>query len=518
MEELQRKLRAAANTMASDVPGHGHVQQAPPDGQGATAPSQPALRADCSVPQGTGKAPVNAASSRDIPPELAHAKVATSSPDPAHQVDAEAAIGSPPNAQQSEDRVGLALSESAGQLGTAPAAASALTAEDAALAFTKAAEQQTKPVVTPSATHTPTPRQVAAESPEQPVSSALNAPAAIQSSSGAQQPQVVGADGLKITRLPGLAEPSGKAVSNQAALHESSVPMQSLLGLSSVTPLPPPVLSPTRATPNALTAAPQSPMGPLPETGQSGLLGWTAVTPFPPPILSPTAAQGQASAARQTSSSPASSPATAALTASDVGQQTAHATPLPAQISALPTHTSAASAQATPVPAQASPLLAQVSPLPGASASLHTVAGDTPPSPQQLPAAAPLQSPCISVAAVHSAFAKEAGACTDDHDNDLIDAGAPGEDENGGAGNALGATSQPVPGDYCMGAAARCVWGRGLQRHKGGLGEGKGAIQGGKGGGGGYAEISLLTSCWSPGCLHDGIHAVCPGNMSSACW
>ena len=466
LEELQRKLRLAANTRASDAPGYGHAQQAPSEGQEATAPSQPALRADCSGPQGTNKAPVNAASSGDVAPELPHARAASSSPDPARQVDADAAMGSAPNAQQTEDRVMVAHSESAGQLGTESAAARAPTSEDAkALALTLAAEPLTRSMAAPSATHTPTPPQGAAESPEQPVSSSLNAPDASPSNAEAQQPQVACADGLSITTLPGLAKASGKAVSNQAALQEASEPMQPLLGLSSVTPLPPPVLSPTRAVPNTLTAALQSPMGPLPETGQSGLLGWTAVTPLPPPILSPTAAQGQASATHQTSSSPASLPAAIALNASDVGQQPAHALPLsaqtspmpaqfsplpaqalpipvqasslPAQISALPTHTSAPSAQA-------SPLLAQASPLPGASAGLHKIAGDTALLPQQLPAAA-LQPPSIGVAALPSCSAREAGARTDEHDIDLIDQSAPGEEESGGAVDAQEAASPPIP-------------------------------------------------------------------------
>ena len=442
LKELRRKLIPAASIKASDARGHTHAQQAFLDGQEAIAPSQPALRAASKGPYGAGNASATAASSRDIPPELPHARAAPSIPDPTKHTNAKAATDASHNLQQTEDRALSKRPEPADQLGSEPPPASVS-------AVTQAADQQASLVAAPSAAHISTAPQVAAESHEQPGNSVLDVAAgkdssnkaqqdvaaAKQSSNNTQQAQDDCSRGEKATILSGVAEPSDHAVSYQADTQEASRLTQPLLGLSSVTPLPPPVLSPTRAVPNALAAAPHSPNGPLSEKCQNRLMGWTAVTALPPSIPLPTAAQGQPSPAHQTSSSPASSPAALALIASDVDQQPALASLLPAQASPLPAHTSA-------LPTQASPLPAQASPLPVAAGSLHTAAGHTALWPQQLPAAAALQSPSISVAAVPSGSAKEAGVHKDD-DTEVTDVSAPGP-ESSGAVNARASTSQPV--------------------------------------------------------------------------
>ena len=493
LEELQRKLRLEANTRASDAPGHGHAQQAPLEGQEATAPSQLALGADSKGPHGAGNASAVATSSRDIPPELPRARAAPSSPDISKQVNAKGATVSSLKLQQAEGKAVSKRPQSAEQLGTKRAPASAL-------AFKQASKQQPSLVAAPSTAHISTAPQVAAESPEQPGDSVWGAAAAKQSRNNPQQAQAACTRGLELTTLPGAAESSVHAVSNQAATQEASV--QPLLGMSPVTPLPPPVLSPTGAVPNALTAAAQSPNGSPSERGQNQLLGRTAV-PAQPSIPSPTAAQSQASPAHQISSSPASSPP--ALTASDVGQQPSHASPQPAQASALPAQASPLPAQASALPhctlalsAQASPPLAQASPLPCALPSLHTTAGDAAQLPQQVPVATPLQSLSISMAAVPSGSVKEATAHRDDHDTDLPEVGTSGKAESSGAVDAQGATSQPVAdGGFFVFLHGSC---RKLGAEKGSEAASRErADQTGRRGGSICAETPLLSSCLSPG-------------------
>ena len=450
LEEIQHKLRLAANIRASDAPDHGHAPQATSKRQEATAPSQPALRADSKGPHGAGHALVIAASSRDISPELPHARAAPSSPDAPKQVNAEAAMECPSQIQHTEDTPLSMRPESADQLATKPAPAQAP-------AFTQATKQQTGLVATPSAAHTSTAPQVAAESHMQPGNSVSTAAAGKESSNSAQQgsaaakqsgnntqqARVACTRGEEMATLPGATELDDRAVSNQAATQEASAPMQMLLGLSSVTPLPPPVPSPTKAVPSALTAAPQSPNGPSAGRGQNPPLGWTAVTPLPSSIPLPTAAQGQGSPSHQTSSSPASTSAALALTVSDAGQQPPHVSPLLAQASALSPQASPLPAQASPLPAQTSALSAQAtllpaqtSPLPGALiSSQHTTAEDSTALPQQVPVAAALQSSNLSMAGVPSGCAK---------DDRLADMGASGEAEISGAADAHGTTAQPV--------------------------------------------------------------------------
>ena len=248
LDELQQKLRLAADNKASDTPGTGHAQQAPPNSQEATAPSQPALRAVTISPQGITTAPPVAGSSNDTPPELPQARAAPSSPDPQNQADA--VMGSPPKPQQTEDK---AVSKYPESTDTEPTALLVLAAKDGA--------PPCPLVATPSTAHTPTAPQVAAQSHGQPVDLPADVPASSQGNNETQPAQI---NDQNMTMSP-LAEHQAMLVSNQAAAQEASEPMPPLLGVSSLTPLPPPVFSPARAVPIALEPM-ESPMGPLPST------------------------------------------------------------------------------------------------------------------------------------------------------------------------------------------------------------------------------------------------------------
>ena len=410
----------------SDVPGHAHAEQTPDGRPEAAAPPQPALRADSKGLHGTGKAPAIAALSKDILPELPQARAAPSSPDPPKQAEAKAAMG----CSHSPLQMDKPASQRPEQL--EPAMSKRLGSADRFSSEPDAAEQQTPLLASPSAAEAPTAPEAPAESHGRPATSSL-IPSANQSQSETQQPQT---DGVEMTNL---AEASAAAVSDQAAPQKTTALQQPLLGVSSLTPLPPPVLSPTRALPDSLQAAQKSPLRPLPGEGLNGLLGRTAVT-LPPPLASPITAQGQAAPLHQTSSS---APALALRAASDGIPLPAQASHVPAQASPLPAQASPLPAQATqlpaPLPAQASPRLAEASPLPGASASLQTAAGDNGAEPQL---AVALQIP--STAAVISASAATADASRADHDTGVTEAGAPGTQDSGVAVDVQGNVSQPV--------------------------------------------------------------------------
>lgn len=250
LDELQQKLTMAVDIRASDTPSNRHAQQAPAEGQEATAPSHPALRADGDCPQGNTDALAVAVSCTDTPAELPQARAGPSSPDSQRQEDA--VMGSSPNHRQAEEKAESKCLESTD---TEPAALRVPASKDGAPASPL--------VATPSTAHTPTAPQVAAQSHGQPVNLPADMPAASHGNNETQRAQIGG----QSTTMSPLAKPQALLVSNQAAAQEASEPMQPLLGVSSLTPLPPPVFSPARAVPAALKpTAPESPMGPLPGT------------------------------------------------------------------------------------------------------------------------------------------------------------------------------------------------------------------------------------------------------------